>query len=170
MPPTPDSSPVSSTEAPVWSGSHSQWLNFGTYALCMIAAAAILAGAVLWSERLIAIGVVLPLVIAFWKWIKVGTTRIEVTTERITTQTGVLSRRREDLELYRVKDTTLQEPLLLRLVGRANIQLRTSDRSSPLMVLPAIRGAESLRQKIRANVERLRAKRGVREMDMDVES
>lgn len=170
MPPTPELPPDSSTESPVWSGSPSQWLNLGVYVLCVTAAACFIAGAILWSTPLIAAGAVIPLIVALWHWLKVRSTRLEVTTERITTQTGIFSRRREDLELYRVKDTTLQEPFLLRLVSRANILLRTSDRSTPLMVLPAIKEAEALRQKIRGNVERLRTKRGVREMDMDVES
>jgi membrane protein YdbS with pleckstrin-like domain len=170
MPPSPDLPPDSSTESPVWSGSPSQWLNIVPFVLCLIVGACFIAGAFLWQIPLIAAGAAIPLVIAVWNWLTVRSTKVEVTTERITTQTGILSRRREDLELYRVKDTTLQEPLLLRLVSRANILMRTSDRSTPLMVLPAIKDAEALRQKIRANVERLRTKRGVREMDMDVES
>jgi len=73
------------------------------------------------------------------------------------------------MELYRVKDTMLHEPFLLRLVSRANIQIISSDRSSPSITLPALPNAEWLRQQIRTNVERLRLKRGVREMDMDID-
>jgi uncharacterized membrane protein YdbT with pleckstrin-like domain len=164
------STPASSPETPIWSGSPSQWLNFATFTLCALATAAIVTGAVLWSEPRIAIGVVLPLIVAIWKWLTVRSMRIEVTTERITTQVGVFSRHREDMELYRVKDSVLHEPFLLRIVRRANIQLRSSDRSTPNMIIPAIANAEALRQQIRSNVERLRAMRGVREMDMDVES
>mgnify|MGYP001477428792 FL=1 len=168
--PNPELSSDSSPESPVWSGSPSQWLNVVPFVLSVILGAGFIAGAVLWPLPRLAAGAAIPLVVAIWNWLTVRSTKIEVTTERITTQTGIFSRRREDLELYRVKDTTLHEPFLLRLVSLANIRMRTSDRSTPLMVLPAIREAEALRQKIRVNVERLRAKRGVREMDMDVES
>ncbi len=159
----------SSSEAPVWNGSPSQWLNFGAFFLCALVAAAFVAGAILLAKPLVAVGVALPAVFAISKWLKVRSNKITVTTERITSQSGVLSRHRWDMELYRVKDTTLHEPFLLRLVGLANIQLESSDRSTPTMLLPAIHDAEDLRQKIRANVERLRTLRGVREMDMDVE-
>ena len=159
----------SPSETPVWNGSPSQWLNFGAFFLCALVAAAFVTGAILSSKPLVLLGVALPAVFAFSKWMRVRSTKITVTTERITTQLGVLSRHRGDMELYRVKDTTLHEPFLLRLVGLANIQLESSDRSTPTMMLPAIHNAEDLRQKIRANVERLRALRGVREMDMDVE-
>ena len=79
----------------------------------------------------------------------------------------IAPRGRWDMELCRVKDAMLHEPFLLRLVRRANIQIISSDRSSPGITLPALPNAEWLRQQIRANVERLRLKRGVREMDMD---
>jgi len=38
------------------------------------------------------------------------------------------------------------------------------------MIIPAIKNAEQLRQQIRTCVEALRVSRGVREMDMDVET
>ena len=95
------------------------------------------------------------------------TTRIEVSTERITTSVGIFSRQKWDIELYRVKDTTLHVPFLLRLVRRANIRIVSSDRSSPIVTLSALPDAEWLRQQIRTNVERLRLKRGVREMDIE---
>jgi len=161
--------PSTATESIVWSGSPSQWLNFGTFLLCIIIAAAIVTGAIYWAQPKLYIALVLPVFVAFRAFVRVRSMKIEVTTERITTQVGIFSRRREDLELYRVKDSVLIEPFLLRIVRRATIQLRSSDRTTPNMMLPAIANAEALRQQIRANVERLRAQRGVREMDMDVE-
>jgi uncharacterized membrane protein YdbT with pleckstrin-like domain len=157
------------SETPVWNGTPSQWLNFGAFFLCALFAAAIVAIAIISSKPVVYAGLAIPAAIALTKWLKVRSYRITVTTERITTQTGVFSRHRSDMELYRVKDTTLHEPFLLRLVGLANIAIESSDRTTPSSVLPAIHSAEDLRQKIRANVERLRTIKGIREMDMDVE-
>ena len=157
------------TETPIWSCSPSQWRNVGRFLACGVFAAAFAAGAVAWSRPIVAAGAVIPAFIAFLSWLRVRTTRIDVTTERISVRLGALSRRRSDMELYRVKDTTLSEPFLLRLVRRANIEIVSSDRSSPNIVIPAIADAEGLREQIRANVERLRRERGIREMDMDVE-
>jgi uncharacterized membrane protein YdbT with pleckstrin-like domain len=154
-------------EAPVWSGCPSQWLNAGTFIACTLTAAGFVVGAVLWGERLIAAAAILPIATAFWSWLRVRTTRIDVTTQRITTTVGVFSRRRWDMELYRVKDTTLHEPFLLRLVALADIQILSSDKSTPHMVIPAIRDAETLRQQIRTHVERMRIVRRVRELDFE---
>jgi uncharacterized membrane protein YdbT with pleckstrin-like domain len=93
--------------------------------------------------------------------------QFDLTTQRISVRVGVLSRQRSDLELYRVKDTTLDEPLVLRLVSLGNIRLESSDRSSPSMIIPAVRNAEQVRQKIRTHVEEMRMLRRVRELDME---
>ncbi|HEX9565257.1 MAG TPA: PH domain-containing protein [Gemmatimonadaceae bacterium] len=156
-----------SDESPVWTGSPSQWVNAGWFVACLIAAAAFVSAGVIASQPLIAVGAVIPAIYALAKALTVRTTRIEVTTERISTTVGIFSRHKWDIELYRVKDTTLQEPFLLRMVRRANILIVSSDRSSPMVSLRALPDAERLRQQIRANVERLRLKRGVREMDIE---
>jgi hypothetical protein len=158
-----------SDESLIWTGSPSQWLNIGWYVLCVIGVVTFLTVAALIGQPLLALGAIIPVVVAFTKALKVASTRIEVSTERITTTVGIFSRHKWDIELYRVKDTTLHEPFLLRLVRRANIRIISSDRSQPMVTLPALPNAETLRQQIRSNVERLRLKRGVREMDIQHE-
>jgi uncharacterized membrane protein YdbT with pleckstrin-like domain len=156
-----------SDESPVWTGSPSQWLNAGWFAFCGLGAVGLLVLGLAVGQPIVALGALVPVAYAVAKVLKVRTTRIEVTTERITTTVGIFSRHKWDIELYRVKDTTLHQPFLLRLVGRANIRIISSDRSQPNITLPALPNAEWLRQQVRTNVERLRLKRGVREMDIE---
>lgn len=160
-------SPSLSAESPVWSGSPSQWRNVGVFLACGAVAVALLAGAALWSQPIIAAFALIPVFIAFWKWLTVRCTRIDITSERLSMRTGVFSRQRWDLELYRVKDTTLHEPFLLRLVGLGNIALESSDKTTPHLVIPGIRNAESLRQQLRTHIERMRMDRRVRELDFE---
>ncbi len=166
--PSPGDTPRSE-ESAVWTGSPSQWLNAGWFIACLIGAGVLFTVAALTAQPFIVALAIIPAIAALVKFLTVRSTRIDVTTERITTTVGIFSRRRWDMELYRVKDTMLHEPFLLRLVRRANIQIISSDRSSPSITLPALPNAEWLRQQIRSNVERLRLKRGVREMDMDLD-
>jgi uncharacterized membrane protein YdbT with pleckstrin-like domain len=156
-----------SEESPIWTGSPSQWLNFGWFAICAVAAIAFIVAGLITGQPIVGLGALLPIGYAIVKVLKVRTTKMEVTTERITTTVGIFSRHKWDIELYRVKDTTLHQPFLLRMVGRANIRIISSDRSQPAITLPALPNAEWLRQQIRTNVERLRLKRGVREMDIE---
>jgi uncharacterized membrane protein YdbT with pleckstrin-like domain len=102
---------------------------------------------------------------SFWKWMVVRCHRYRVTTERLTETIGVFSRHTEELELYRVKDITHSEPLSLRIFGCGNIILETSDKSTPVVVLHAVKNARSILDQLRHNVENMRMKRGVREID-----
>ena len=156
-------------ETTIWTGSPSQWLNLGWFVACGIGVAVFIIAGVITGQPIVAVGALIPLLVALVKLLTVRTMRIDVTTERITTTVGIFSRHKWDIELYRVKDTTLHEPFWLRLVRRANIQIISSDRSTPAVTLQALPNAEWLRQQVRNNVERLRLKRGVREMDMDIE-
>ena len=130
-------------------GSPSQWQNFGIFL------AALLFGAL-----------VFPLFYAAWRWLETRCTRYEVTSERISHEYGVLSKRVEEIELYRVKDTAFDQPFWLRLVGLGHIVLRSSDRSDPVFVLRALRDGRALRENLRGVIEKVREKKGVRELDV----
>ena len=78
------------------------------------------------------------------------------------------SRRTDELELYRVKDTAYEQPFFLRLFSLANIILTTSDVSTPQVMIDAIPAEEArqLRETIRICVEQSRDRTRVREVDV----
>jgi hypothetical protein len=76
-------------------------------------------------------------------------------------------RRTDELELYRVKDTELIEPFYLRIFALGNVVMHTSDRTTPRLVIPAIPDSREVRERIRGQVEAVRKRRGVRELDVD---
>jgi membrane protein YdbS with pleckstrin-like domain len=69
--------------------------------------------------------------------------------------------------LYRVKDIETRQPFLYRLCGIENVQLNTSDSSSPFVLIEAIRHHVGLADKIRNQVETIRQQKGVREIDVE---
>ena len=71
------------------------------------------------------------------------------------------------MELYRVKDTRLEKPFWLRIFGLSNIVLQTSDRSLPEVNIRAVRNGIEIREKLRKQVESLRDKKRVREVDFE---
>ena len=91
----------------------------------------------------------------------------EVTNERIKWRRGIITKRTDELELYRVMDATLVEPFLLRMVNAGNIEVRCSDATTPMLVLPAVKGAAELREKLRVSIENVRAAKGVRVTEFD---
>lgn len=139
-----------SEEKEVWFGNPSQVVNLGTF---------ILLGLLFW--------LVIPLLIILWKWLAIKNTKYELTTERLTTRHGVLNKKTDELELYRVRDYKYEQPFFLRLFSLGNIVLQTSDKSDPQVVLRAIPNGEELREKLRTQVEACRLKKGVREVDFE---
>ena len=73
----------------------------------------------------------------------------------------------DELEIYRIKDSRVQQPLFLRIFGLGTVQLETSDRSNPEVRLHAIRDPRGLREQIRKYVEIQRDRKRVREVDFE---
>ena len=109
----------------------------------------------------------IPLVIFLIKWIALKFLTYEITSERIKITKGILSKRTDELELYRVKDTSLIEPLALRMFGAGNILVITSDAGTPQLELKGIPGAKDIREKLRESVEECRVRKGARVMEME---
>ena len=126
-------------ERVVWEGRPSQMVNLGTYVACAL---------LLW--------LVVPVFVAAQRFLQLHCTRYRLTTERFEITKGVLSRRVDQIELYRVKDLSVEEPLWLRLVGRGNLIVRSSDRTHPVLVLQGLRECRMLRDRVRGLVEKRR--------------
>ena len=112
---------MSAQETIIWEGSPSQVTNLGVYVLCALL-----------------FFLVVPILYAIWRWIVTRCLRYSVTDQRVRVTEGVFNKRTDSLELYRVKDVVLLEPFGLRLFGLGNIELRTSDLNTPLLVLRAV--------------------------------
>ncbi len=160
-----------SNESSMWSGQSSQILNLTSYLACTVLFILIfwlrvnLIPESLQNYSLLLF--VIPVGIAFWKWISLRTTRYELSTERLTLYSGVFNKTTEVLELYRVKDYRVEQPFFLRLFGLGNLKLVTSDKSSPTVELPAIFQPQELRELARAQVEKCRDRKRVREIDFE---
>ena len=137
-------------EQTVWRGSSSQWKNLGVFILC---------GLFCW--------LIVPIFIALSHYLQTKNKIYELTTERLKITEGIFSKVTDTLELYRVKDLETRQPFLYRMFGVENVQMNTSDTSSPFISIEAISSAVGLGDKIRNQVETIRAQKGVREIDIE---
>ena len=135
-------------EEHVWSGTPSQIVNLGSFIILSI---------FFW--------LIFPLFIILWKWLVIKCTKYELTNQRLKKQYGVLNKKIDELELYRIKDYKLEQPFFLRLFSLGNIVLKTSDKSHPTVIIPAVSESAELREKIRSLVENLRDQKRIREVD-----
>lgn len=65
--------------------------------------------------------------------------RYEITSEELRHYSGIFRRKHEYVELYRVKDYRVERPLVYRLFGLGNLIIYTSDKTTPIFRLDAIR-------------------------------
>jgi len=155
-------------EETIWSGSPSQVKNAWQFFFATLAGLAILFASFiywLWPPGVGFLGV--PVIYALCRWLAVGAQHFELTSERLLTSEGFLSRTTDSLELYRVKDMRIIQPLRLRLFGLENIELMTSDETSPVVVIDHVPSRLRLGDKIRAQVEACRVAKGTREVEME---
>ena len=163
-------------EETVWRGSVSQWKNVGFFVFQVLLVAVIVILFVVVRRQssevsnfapYILILLAVPIFIAGKRYLQTKCRVYELTSERIKMSEGVFSKVTDTLELYRVKDIETRQPFLYRLCGIENVQLNTSDTSSPFVPIQAIPHHVGLGDKIRNQVETIRQQKGVREIDVE---
>jgi len=108
---------------------------------------------------------ILPIMSTGWKVLQIKSLKYELTNERLKIISGVFNRQTDEIELYRIKDSTLMEPFHFRIFGLGNIHLETSDKTLPIVNIRALPRAREFREELRSSVEALREKKNVREVD-----
>ena len=161
-------------EENLWSGSSSQIKNVKPFAVCALAVIAILA-LVGWMmnptrapsfSNYVLLLTLVPIGVAVWKWLLVRSRKYLLTTERILITSGIFNVVTDSIELYRVKDLRMTQPLLLRFFGLENIELTTSDVTSQFVCVDHVKKSEKLGDRIRVQVEACRVAKGSREMEI----
>lgn len=132
------------TERVEWTGTPSQWQNFGWFLSCLL---------------------LVPIPWAIWRWLVVRNTVFTLTTERLRTRRGVFSRVNDDLELYRVRDTKLEQTFFERMFGLGEVILYTTDASTPEVHIAWLKDAELLRETVRRFAEERRDAKRVRTLE-----
>lgn len=85
--------------------------------------------------------------------------------DRLTIQSGILTRKLEEIRLYRVLDVSLRQTLMQRLFQLGSVRLQTADATAPKVFLHDIRNAASVLRQISdiAEVQRRQNNIGVME-------
>lgn len=102
------------------------------------------------------------------RWFQTLDRTYRITTRRIVVETGVLSKKLEQIDLYRVADYTVERPFGQRLMGTGNLLLKTFDKTTPELNVMAIKtDVVKLYESVRAATEADKARRGVRMVDYE---
>lgn len=100
-----------------------------------------------------------------WQILRVYCIRYEIDPEELKQYSGILTRKHEFIELYRVKDFLIERPLIYRMFGLGNLTIYTSDKTTPVLHLYAIPAPEEKYTILRGLVELNRREKHVFEVD-----
>jgi membrane protein YdbS with pleckstrin-like domain len=152
----------------------SQVINYGQYlsaALQMVVCGMLFSIARHQWPTLSPVFLLIPLIallgLATLTWLKTASTSYHFAKSRLTWRTGLLSRSAESLELYRIADVTMKQPLLQRLFGVGRVTLRTADANHREVVIEGVPGPDRFRDWLTDAVQQTRRERGMREVQFD---
>lgn len=88
--------------------------------------------------------------------------RYRLTSQRLFLRTGVIARHSEEVELFRIKDVSVRQGVLHRIVGAGNVTVLSSDDSTPYLVLRGIPNPNETKELIRKGSREARQREGMR--------
>ena len=135
-------------EQVVWTGKSSQLVNLTTFIVCGLVCITL-------------VGAIVALPLAIWRYLVTRCQSFKLTSQRLVITSGVLNKKNEQIELFRIKDIAWEEPLLLRIFKLGRLTITSTDRTDPIATINAIEGGEELVEKFRTNVTNLRQKNRV---------
>lgn len=151
---------------PVFALSVSQWDNFWKFLICgcvALGTGLILSIPAFQKYRLPGTMLVAALMMAliYFFYLAARNARCRITPLRIETQTGILSKHVDTLELWRITDLSLQQNLVERVLGIGTILIKSADENTPLLELYQIPQARKVFKYLQEQVPLVAKQRNV---------
>lgn len=134
------------SELVIWEGHPSHVKDLGFHCLCLIFSP-----------------LVVPLLLMLWRFLDTHFHQYGITSERLRVSKGILTKRMREMELYRVRETSIHQPFFLRLFRLANVVITITDPSKQAIVIRAVPGALDLRETLRDCIENMRDRKQIHE-------
>ena len=124
---------------------------------------AVLPGLGSWVLAVLTLGIY-----ALVAWIGTKSIHYKITSQRVVIESGLFSKRMEQIDLYRVVDYVVDRPFGQRMVGTGNLHLEAMDKTTPELRIRALpTDVVALYEQLRRATEQEKRKRGVRVMDVE---
>ena len=88
-------------------------------------------------------------------------TKYTLTHDILYVSNGVLTKREEELRLYKVTDISLARILGQRMMGLGSILLESSDKSTPMLILENVKNSQAIKDRLSQLVEENKRGAGV---------
>jgi uncharacterized membrane protein YdbT with pleckstrin-like domain len=147
------------TEKTIHQTCPSQIVNLKYYLICLVLVAGVVVLSFVLANPLILVFLIVPVVYGWWKWLYIRSCRFTLTDQRIIVSKGVFNKVTNETELYRVRDTTIEEPLFYRLMGVGNIVVFSTDDAEGKLYFNAYKKPHWIKDQIRNYAEVCRRNR-----------
>ena len=94
-------------------------------------------------------------------WLVSISTKYSITTQRIIIEKGILSKKKDIIEVFRVDDFETTHPFGMRMLGYGILSIKSSDRSIPSKDLLGLKNISDLYEQLRECNLRERKRRGI---------
>ncbi len=138
----------------------SQILNLRAFIFSFLAAVIIITAALLADRNALLFLLILPVGYTLWKWLEINSTQLKLTDQRLILRRGVFNKTTNETELYRVRDSSIEEPFFYRMFNCGNILIyTTTDESDATLQLIAYKKPHWLKDQVRNYSEICRQKK-----------
>jgi uncharacterized membrane protein YdbT with pleckstrin-like domain len=137
----------------------SQIVNLKSFVLAGLATIGIVVLAITTDTPIVYALLLLPAAYAFWKYLEVKTTRMTLTDQRLIITSGIFTKRTNETELYRVRDTSIEEPFFYRMFGVGNVIIFSTDEAEGTLHFNAYNKPHWIKDQIRNNAELCRQRK-----------
>jgi membrane protein YdbS with pleckstrin-like domain len=135
-------------------------------AMCVVASRA---DAGISPAVLIAIGVGPLLLVVMYAWLLRVSTDYRIFADSLEVESGILSRRIENLQLFRVRDLGVAQSLVGRIVDVGNVTIASTDQSAPQLTLRGVPHPRQIYDTLRDLVAKSQATRRTMIVEDDTE-
>lgn len=139
--------------------SPSQIVNLKYFLLSGLLAAGIIVLSFVLGNPVLLVLLLVPAVYAWWKWLLVRSMKLTLTDQRIIVSQGVFNKVTNETELYRVRDTSIEEPFFYRLFSVGNIVVYSTDDAEGKLLFHAFQRPHWIKDQIRNYAEICRKNR-----------
>jgi uncharacterized membrane protein YdbT with pleckstrin-like domain len=91
-----------------------------------------------------------------------------LTSQRLRLTQGFLSRKIVEIELFRIRDLTIEQGFIQRLLTLGTVKAISTDEDAQVILLSGIKDAMKVKENLRTFVMQARKATGTRDMDMSV--
>ena len=135
------------------------WKSFlGAFVLCGCLTLICVALAVIErSWTIFFIGLVWPVLGGLAAWLRVYGTEYRLYDPYLEVESGILSRRVDQIQLFRVRDLAFHQSILNRLVDVGTVSLSSTDESLPRLEMRGVSGPRAVYRQLQDAVSRSRA-------------